>query len=1017
MKKQCMKLWKKCFAFAVFLSFAGMQSSYAQQTVSGTITDENGVGVPGANIVVQGTTTGVVTDFDGNFQIQASPTDVLAVSYLGYATQNVTVGDQTSINVQLEPDTSQLDEVVVIGYGTTKKSDLTGAVSTVTSEAYEDQPITRVEEALQGRAAGVTVARANGQPGGAIRVRVRGVNSITGDNSPLVVIDGVLGGDLATINPNDIASMDILKDASATAVYGVRGANGVIIITTKRGSGRGQINVDYFTTVSTVPELLPTLADNPADFARIENGRRTITGGNPIFSDDEIAGLEANGGTNYQDEILRTGFSHNLQVSASGSSGGEGNIRYFLSGNYRDEDGIVINTGYQQLTVRSNIEAQVKDNLKIGLNIFGSKAEQRNDIQTFGNGQGSFIYKALTWDPTTPVFDENGNYNIRSIKGIASLNDNPVRTLEETLIEDFDDRITGTLNLNWNITDNLTYSMILGGQSNSFNVQQYRVEVGDDQLPHTAFANNRFTSLQLSNILTWNKVFNEKHDLKITGLQEYSNFKTVRSGFNANDLTLQDKNFFFAELAPVAGQTVFNDFIPRELSSFMLRAEYILGDDLFITATARADASSVFRESERWGYFPSVAVAYSLNDLLGDSQGLTGLKLRAGWGQVGNQGIDPFSTFTQLGINNFAFDGNSAQPGTPINSVGNPDVTWETTTQLNVGVDLSFFNGRGNLTVEGYQKTTDDILLPVPLPDTFGGNNGNISVVRNVGTVENTGVDLTLGYDIIDNDSFNWNTNLAVSYVKNEVTELFDGLQSLPGNFQAPGGQGNILNSIDVGAPLSQFRGATFLGTWKTTDDIPLNSEGNPIARSGEARYLLDENNEVVQGVIGNGTPDLTWGFNNSISLGNFDLNIFIQGQHGFDVYNVQQAAITGGLGDSRSFLAADQVNQWTPQNETDIPAFPHFFESSRYIEKGDFIRLSNLALGYTFKDGLGLKGTTLKIYASGQNLFLITDYSGYDPEAFSRRPNQQNDDAATGINIGAYPIPRTYTLGVKVGF
>ncbi len=1014
MKKRFNDLLRNSFLSGLFLMFMGIQLSYAQQTVTGTVTDELGP-VAGANIVIKGTTNGTQTDFDGNFTISASSSDVLVISYLGYATQNVTVGNKTTLNIKLEEDASQLEEVIVIGYGTAKKSDLTGAVSRVTTESFEAQPITRVEEALQGRASGVTVAKANGQPGANIKVRIRGVNSIDGDNSPLVVIDGIQGGDLTTLNPNDIASMDILKDASATAIYGVRGSNGVIIITTKRGSGKGKVNVDFFTTFSKTPKFISTLADNPDQFAIIENERRVATGGSPVFSDTEIDNLAANGGTNYQREILKTGVSKNLQISASGS---EGNISYFLSGNYRDEEGIVINTGFQQLSARSNISAQVSDKLKVGLNIFASRGELKNDAQALGNGQGSFMYKALTWDPATPVFDADGNYNLRSIKGIASLNDNPVRTLNETDIRDVNERLTTALNVNYQITDNFSYTLVAGTQLRNLNRQRYAVEVGDDQLPHTSFFNNKTTSYQITNIFTWNKEFNDIHDIKLTGVQEYSNSKFIGNGYNANDLSLDNKTFYFAELAPNSGQTVNNSFAPRELSSFMLRAEYILADDLFLTATGRYDASSVFRETNRWGFFPSVALAYSLNDLIEDSESISSLKLRAGWGQVGNQNVSPFDTYTTPAFNSYAFDGSSAQSGTRLNRVGNPELTWETTSQVNVGIDLGFQGGRGNITLEGYKKVTEDILLPVALPDTFGGNNSQITVSRNVGEVENVGFDLTLGYDIIATDNLNWNSNFSLSYVKNEVTSLYDGLTEIPGRFTAPGGQGNILNGIQVGQPLGQFFGATFLGTWKSTDNIPTNSAGNAVAQPGDAKYLLDENNEIVFGAIGNGTPDLTWGFNNSLNYKAWDLNVFLQGVHGFDVYNVMQGGITGGAGDSRSFLASDHVNAWTPTNETDIPATAQLYGSSRYVEKGDFIRLSNLSIGYTLTDVAGLENTSLKIYASGQNLFLITDYSGFDPEATSRRTNNQgNQDAASGINIGAYPNPRTLSLGVKVGF
>ena len=567
MQQQIYTFKSKSCVSGLVLALLSVQLSYAQQTVTGQITDETGEGIPGANVLIQGTSSGSVADVEGNYRISASPSDILTFSFVGYLTQTQEVNGREVIDITMQPDIRSLEEVIVVGYGTRKKSDVTGAVAQVTPESYENQPIARVEDALQGpRAAGVTVARANGAPGADVKVRIRGVNSITGNNDPLVVIDGILGGDLSTLNPNDVASMDILKDASATAIYGVRGSNGVIIITTKKGSGEGKINVDYFTVLSEVPRLLPTLAESVGDFAQIENIRRVNTGGNPIFSDAEIAELEANGGTNYQDEILRTGLSHNIAVSASGS---EGKINYFISGNYRDEEGVVINTGYEQLSLRSNIGTQIGERVNINLNLYGSRSETQNNFQTFGNGQGSLMYKANTWDPTTPIFDENGDYNLRSTRGIGSLNDNPVRTLNESDFQDINERLNTALNVSYQFTDHFSYTLVAGTQLNNFVRQRYAVEVGDDFLPHTSFDNNRFTTLQLSNILTWEQEFGV-HDIKVTGVQEFQNNTSARNGYDANDLSLP-KGYYFAELAPNAGQTISNDFNERKLSSYMLR--------------------------------------------------------------------------------------------------------------------------------------------------------------------------------------------------------------------------------------------------------------------------------------------------------------------------------------------------------------------------------------------------------------------------------------------------------------
>lgn len=996
------KRWQIVLLLMTIMGFA-----YGQTTISGTVTDaSDGTTLIGVNILVKGTNQGTVTDIDGKYSISVSDANaVLVYSYTGYTEQEISVGTQSTINISLAVGQELLDEVVVIGYGTVKKSDVTGAVSTITADSYEDQPLTRLEDALQGRAAGVTVARANGQPGSNFKVRIRGVNSITGNNAPLVVVDGIQGGDLSTLNPNDIETINVLKDASATAIYGVRGSNGVIMITTKRGSGAGKIDVDYFTSISDVPDFLPTLADNPADFARLENLRRVNAGGNPNFTDAEISALAANGGTNYQREIFQTGISHNVQLSASGS---EGRLKYFISGNYRDQEGIVINTGFKQLSLRSNLETQVNEKLKIGLNLFATRAQTLNDFTFAGNGQGSLVAKALTWDPTTPIFDDAGNYNLRSIKGIASLNDNVVRTLTESEAIRLNEKLSTAFNLDWNIIDNLTYTLTAGTQLNNVNNQVYDVEVGDDFLPHTSFGNNKFQSYQISHILTWQKEFGVSN-LKLTGVQEYSNQKSIFNGWSAQDLSLP-KGFYFAELAPNAGQSVNNGFSERELSSFMLRAEYIFDNNLFVTATGRYDGTSVFRQDQRWGFFPSVAVGYSLDKLVENSGTFSSLKLRLGWGQVGNQNIGPYSTFGGLGFNSFAFDFASASPGTVLTSFENADLTWETTTQTNLGIDLGILEGRGNFTIEVFQKNTTDLLLATPVPNTFGGGIIN----RNVGEVQNIGIDLGLGYTIINTANFDWDANFNVSYVKNEVTNLYNDLEQISGLFTSPGGQSRVLNIIEVGQPIGQFQGATFLGTWKTAEADAAEAFGK---QPGDAKYLRDADGEIVFGAIGNGTPEFVWGFNNSFSYKNWDLNVFFQGMHGFDVYNIQQAMITGGAGDSRSFMAADQVNQWTPTNETDIPATVQFYNSSRYVEKGDFIRLSNLNLGYTINNLSKNNKVSLKLYASGQNLLLITDYTGYDPELSSRKSNQGIEDVAPGINIGAYPNPRTITIGAKLGF
>ena len=997
MKKRTFKynrIVQLCILFLSVVNFA-----FSQSNITGKVLDaSDNSPLIGVNVVVKGTGTGTITDLDGSYTLPVQSSDaILEFSYTGYTSMEVPVGNQSIIDISLLQGT-QLDEVVVIGYGTVKKSDLTGAVSSVSADSYEDQPITRLEDALQGRAAGVTVAKANGQPGSNFKIRIRGVNSVTGNNAPLVVVDGIQGVSLNTLNPNDIATIDVLKDASATAIYGVRGSNGVIMVTTKRGSGQSKVDLEYFTTSSSVPKLLPTLADNVQEFARLENLRRVNSGGNPFFSDAEISGLQS---TNWQDEIFQTGIGHNVLASVSGS---EGKINYFVSGAIRNQDGIVLNTGFKQLSLRSNIDAQINDKLKVGLNIFADRGVTQNDFNFAGNGQGSLVAKALTWDPTTPVFDGDGNYNLRST--IASLNDNPVRTLMESDDQRVREQLSTALTIGYDISDNFNYTLNAGTRLNNFNRQTYDVEVGDDFLPHTGFGNTKFNGYQISNILTWQNSF-DRHDIKVTGVQEYVNETSFFNGWSAQDLSVP-AGYYFAELA--SSQFINNDFSERELSSFMLRGEYVMDSKLFVTATGRYDGSSVFRAENRWGFFPSLAIGYSLNDMVADNGFLSAAKVRVGWGQVGSQNIGPYSTFGSLATNAiWSFDFTSPVVGTRLATFENEDLTWETTTQTNIGFDFEFNQGRGNFTIEGFNKNTTDLLLATPVPATFGGG----SVTQNVGEVQNRGIDISLGYNIINSADFDWYAEWNGSYVKNEVTKLFNDLEEIPGAYTSPGGQSRVLNLIQVGQPLGQFQGAVFLGTWKASEASQAAEFGkNP----GDVKYERDADGNEVFEVIGNGTPTFTWGFNNGFSYKNFDLNVFFQGMHGFDIYNIQQAMITGGAGDSRSFLASDQVNQWTPQNETDIPATVQFYNSSRYIEDGSFIRLTNLNVGYNFGQ-LGNSDANLKVYASGQNLLLITGYSGYDPELSSRKGGQGTEDVAPGINIGAYPNPRTITLGFKLGF
>lgn len=948
-----------------------------QQEVLGTVIDQAGTPIMGVTVVVKGTTLGTTTDLDGKFSIPNVPDDAttLVFSFIGMKTAEIPIDRTQEMQVVMEEETTMLDELVVIGYGTTKKSDLTGAVASVNSEDFEKQPVSRVEEALQGRAAGVQVIKNSGAPGSEVKIRVRGANSINGSNQPLVVIDGVIGADLRSINTNDIASMEILKDASATAIYGSRGANGVVLITTKRGKGKPSINVDYFTSVSTITKKVDILS--PEEFGTIH--------GLPVID----------GGTDYQKEYFTNGFTNNAQVSLSGKNENTG---YFISGNILDQKGTSINSEYQRYSLRANLDTKVSDRFSVQLNLYGSS---ENTLNLVNGGRSSSpdhragIVALLGWDPTLPLRDDQGNYNLISSNGSGLIN--PIAQRLESDARGTANTANANINLSYDIADNLNLTVI-GGllYRNNLAENYFGIPAGTVMEDPTGNGSTNYAiTLQNSNILTWDKAF-DKHNIKVTGLFEIQKF--TNKGFTANGGQYSiPANFYSLDLG--TNPTVRARLSKSEIHSYMLRGEYNFDQTLFLTGTIRADVSSRFRPENQTGYFPSLSVAYQFKDLFDGS--LDRLKLRAGYGEVGNQGISPYSTYNtlQTGLN-YPLDGTNEVPGIGLGAIANPDLTWETTRQVNVGLDASFMNGRINFSANKYWKNTTDLLLDVPLPNFTGGG----AITKNVGEVFNGGWEFEVQSSLVSTDKFNWDMNLTYSHNSSEIKELSEGrdeiLISPVGRISNTSGDYIMLK---VGEPLGQFYGATFLGTYKT---------GDPDGTPGNAKYLEDSNG-VVLGIIGNGVPSNTWAVNSTLTYGNFDLNFLLRGVHGFDVYNFTRGKISMAGGVQSLPTHGDYRNRWTPQNETDIPAGGNLLvNSTRFVEKGDFIRLSNLALGYNMDFEKIFK--SIRIYVSAQNLFTITDYSGYDPEASSIGADS---GAAASIDYGANPNSRTFVFGVKLGF
>lgn len=1002
------------FRFILFITicFLGASSSFAQQVLNGTILDESGIPVPGVNVLVEGTKNGAVSDFDGLFSLQVNPEDIIIVSYLGYNTQKITVGNQRNIVVELKASAEQLDDVVIIGYGSVRQKDLTGSVTTLDAESFENQPLSRVEEALQGRTSGVSVQKSSGIPGSSVKVRVRGVNSVTGNNDPLVVIDGVLGGNLQSINPNDIESINVLKDASALAVYGSRGSNGVILVTTKRGKGKTKVNLETFTTVSESGRSIDRL--NSAQFARLKNQQFVANGNDPFYSSEQIANFEANP-IDYEDAILRQAFSNNTQLSVSG---GSDNFNYFLSGNYTNQEGIIITNDYERYSLRSNIKTDITEKISLGVNLYGSRENDLNNPNSFNRVTGGLLTRALTFDPTTPIRNDEGDFNIESVNAFANLRPNPIAALERSRREFISDRLNANINFKYKLTKNFSYNLIVGITTISNTLQSFIID-GDNSSPdaigHTNvdFNNTRITNHQVSNIFSYKKFFGD-HGIDATAVYEFQGSRAESNSYSTVDVDLP--GFFLGgDRGDPQSESFSNGGGESSIQSFLGRTTYSYKNKLYLTGSLRVDQSSRFLKDRRTGYFPSAALAYSFNNFLEENKTVNNLKFRVGWGQVGNQNVLANASVagTEVVFPGVTFDGVTTVIGDRFSRVENPNITWETTEQINGGVDLGFFDNRMSFSFDYFIKNTKDLLLRSILP------NSDFEFFSNVGEVRNEGFDISLSGDIFQTKDFTWNSNLALSYVENEVVELVNGQDQIVGDITSIDGTNNPLNVVREGLPVGQFYGFVFLGTWKTTDDIPTRPNGRPLFQPGDPKYVLDENNQPLLQPLGSGIPKTTWGWNNTFIYKNWDLNIFIQGAHGFKVFNLVQGALNGGRGSFRDNLSLDAFNAWTAQNETDIPRLDSnpLLNSSQYIEDGGYVRLSNLTLGYTIHDLLGIR---TKFYISGQNLALITDYSGYDPEITSRPGNQaagNQQDVGAGINLGAIPTPRSYTFGVKFDF
>lgn len=993
---------------------------YAQpKLIKGKITDETDKPLSGATVTVKGTTVTTTTDTAGNFQLDAGNliTPVLVVTYVGYLNREYTVRGSGAVNISLQQDAKALGDVVVVGYGTQRKRDVTGATSTVKSEEIAKRPLVRVEQALQGTTPGVTVVSNSGQPGAALSVRIRGANSITGSNEPLYVIDGYIGGSIESISPSDIESLEILKDASSTAIYGSRGSNGVVIVTTKTGKeGKARVDFNPWFSRSEIPKKLHLM--NAYDFARAVNDQYATTGQSAAFSDADLERFKAAGGTDWQDAVTRKPWVQNYQLSVSG---GAPNIRYLFSFNHLEQPGLLINQYYRRSTLRANIDMKLNDRLDVKVNITTLLPRSRNTGYA-GDITDPFA-QAFQWDPTSPIRDENGNYILKSQFGSNQIN--PVAQANNQKDDNSSTNITGTGVITYRLLKGLTFTSNNAYEINSqFGQTLYgpQTSVGLVGGDYAEIRSGKARTYQNSNFLTYQGRFGD-HALTVTALYEQRNYSST--SVIARSVNLSTYVLGYYNLGLGKTQKTTSGYVADALQSYMGRVNYSYKDKYLLTASVRSDGSSHL--TQKYSTFPSVALGWNISKekFLENSSVISNLKLRGSYGVTGNQAVGAFATIAKInsglqGPNQtlgYYFDGNNLTIATSLGSPVSPDLKWERNTATDIGVDAAFFRNRLTLTIDAYHKKITDLLYNYQAPYYLSGQ----AYARNLGSLENKGIEFALGgTPLSPGGKLQWTSYFTLSFNRNKVLSL-GGLDSVLVN--NVGSAQNNASILMVGQPLGSFFGYQYQGTWKSGEAAEAALFG---MKPGDSKYtdVVPDHKYTSADLmlIGNGTPKYSFGFTNDLTYGNFTLSFMFQGTHGNQIYSGTFPYTFGGLGDARHATIQDALDRWKPGHETDIPTFStssqNFINSSRYVYDASYIKLKNLSFAYRLPQSmLGRAGIrSMEIYVSGQNIFTITDYPGYDPEVTNANFGQY-PAITQGLETGVIPNPRTYTIGLRAGF
>jgi len=1065
---------------ALFTLFSA--NVFAQVTITGTVLDDMGEGAIGAAIREKGTSNGVAADMNGKFTLKvANANATLQVSSVGFKSQEVKLAGRKTVTIKLVADSKLLNETVVVGYGTMKKSDISGASVTVGEDAIKNAVITSLDQALQGHAAGVVATQTSGAPGSSSSIRVRGTATINANAEPLYVIDGVIiqgggksGADfglgdalgngpistispLSTIDPADILTMEILKDASATAIYGAQGANGVVLITTKHGkAGEAKFTYNGSLSINRQTKRLDMMNLRQfADFYQtfVDEGAADA---NPYYSDASILGK----GTNWQDAVFQTALQHSHQLSAQG---GTDAVRYYVSGSYMNQEGTIIGSNFNRLSVRANLDADLKKWLKMGVNV--SYSNSNDDLKLADSNEG-LIYYSLTTVPSIPIYNVDGSYSSVSQEGYTSPNPIAMAMCDDILLNR--QKLNGNVYFDVKPIKDLVWHTELGFDIDGTKSETYEpmISLGTWKRTTNTSAINKNSSKywQIKNYITWSHRFDKHNVTGMIGQEAWESKWDYTRVVNTNLPSDEVHNPALGDGTP----SISAGFGSSSMASFFTRWTYSYNDLYNLTYTYRYDGSSNFGPANRWAGFHAVAGSWRFNNekfMEATQDWLSNGKLRIGWGQTGNANIGGYKWGSAMSVMESDL-GKSYRPA----NIANTGIKWESQEQWNVGLDLGFLNDRVNLTVDWYRKESRDMLMPLQLP-SYMGTSGNPSSALaapygNYGTIRNTGIEFALNTHPLVG-KFQWDADFQISFNKNKLVALNDG----SGNATLVGyGQWtDVVSLTNVGESLYSFYGYVTDGIYQSLEDI----ENSPKPEKYPSNGVYDRNSTVWVGDIkykdingdgvinekdktniGSPLPKFTFGFNNTFRYKDFDLNIFINGSVGGKIYNYNKMVLThmnsrwtNQLTDvaNRAIVTAidsnkdysngvdrgdgvlvynwydDITNVHVSNSGATLPratqADPNDNDrvSDRYIEDGSYVRLKNISLGYTFPKAWTKKLAieNLRIYANIQNLVTITKYSGYDPEVGASTTSAN----VFGLDNGRYPSPTTYSFGLNVTF